>query len=202
MPTIPETFTKEGRFDKNPHDFFETPLDLATACLEAMQVEPTRALDIGCGTGVWGMAARKLWPSAFLTGIDIVDRLAGKPSPYDLFYQSDYTDYTLKHDVVFGNPPYSAKDNGNLAADIVMHGIDCLEDDGRLGMLLKTEFLHSERRFQQIFKKNPPVEMYAAVQRPSFYGNGSTNTICYSFFIWAKRNYRSNTTVTRWLSWR
>ncbi len=202
MSTIPATFTEEGRFAANPADFFETPIDLVTACLSKMaHWQPKTVLDVGCGTGVWGRAAREAWPDAALYGVDIENRMRGD-GPYDKFYQNDFRDIDPgKFDMVVGNPPYSSKGNRNLAANLVMHGLDCLDEDGRLGFLLKTEFVNADNRYNSLFRITPPAEQWVVVQRPSFYGNGRSNTICYSFFIWKKTNPH-RCTSTKWLSWR
>lgn len=203
MSTIPATFSKEGRFDKNPHDLFETPMGLVTACLSKMGPwQPDTVLDVGCGYGAWGRGARVAWPDARIVGVDIVPRLPVE-HPYNNFYRNDFLDIDPgKFDFIIGNPPYSAEGNRNLAADLVMHGLDCLADEySRLGFLLKTEFLNADNRYNQIFRVNPPVEHWVVVQRPSFLNNGRSNTICYSFFIWAKQN-KTQQTITRWLSWR
>jgi len=203
MSTIPATFDKKDkRFDKNPNDFFETPMPLVTACLSKMaHWQPETVLDVGCGYGAWGRGARTAWPEARIVGVDIVPRLPVE-HPYDNFYRNDFLDVELgMFDFVIGNPPYSSKSNRNLAADLVMHGLDCLGEDGRLGFLLKTEFVNADNRYNTLFRINPPAEQWVAVQRPSFYGNGRSNTICYSFFIWKKANPMLST-QTRWLSWR
>lgn len=203
MSTIPATFDKEQtRFDKNPHDLFETPMPLVTACLSKMaHWQPKTVLDVGCGYGAWGRGARAAWPEARIVGVDIVPRLPVEHT-YNNFYRNDFLDVDPgTFDFVIGNPPYSAKGNRNLAADLVMHGLDCLAEDGRLGFLLKTEFVNADNRYNSLFRINPPIEHWVVVQRPSFYGNGRSNTICYSFFIW-KRSNPQLCTQTRWLSWR
>lgn len=203
MSTMPTTFDKDApRFEENPQDFFETPIELATACLKLLvKILPRNVLDIGCGTGVWGRAAESVWPNAKLYGVDVVNRMNGL-GPYDHFYQNNFLDVEIgTFGVVAGNPPYSAEGNRNLAADLVLHGIDHLTNFGRLGFLLKTEFLNADNRYNAIFSKNPPLQQWVIVQRPSFYGNGRSNTICYSFFIWGKEN-PLGFTETRWLSWR
>lgn len=204
MSTIPATFDKDKpRFEVNPQDLYITDPRLVEACLRKMHLhceEPYMILDVGCGTGNWGRGARDRFPDARLYGVDLVDRMEGD-DPYDTFYQCDFLELTGKWGWVIGNPPFSSKTNGKLAADMIVHGIDCLRDDGALGFILKTEAVHSQDRFNRIFSHNPPNFQYVCVQRPGWYGDGSTNTIEYSFFIWQKKN-SFGCMQSRWLSWR
>lgn len=209
MPTIPKTFNPDKpRFKKNPNDFFVTPDELALACvslLHGLQYnDESKILDVGCGTGVWGKAARKTYPLAKLTGVDVVSFPDfNLSSIYDYVYYGDYLSIDLftKYDLIIGNPPYSSVDNDHLAEDIVLRSLTLLTDNGYLGLLLKTEFKASARRYKNIFLNNAPLFEYQCVQRPNWqnYKKGS-NTIEYSFFIWRKQP--TYETVIRWLSWR
>lgn len=216
MSTIPKTFDKDKpRFKKNPNDFFVTPDELALACLQELtfviqddipQNNPN-ILDVGCGTGVWGKAARLTHPLAQLTGIDIVHRPeVDLTAIYDLAYLGDYLNpltlgESTKYNLIVGNPPYSSATNSHLAEDIVLASLDRLTDNGYLGLLLKSEFKASDRRYKNIFYNHSPLFEYQCVQRPNWanYKKGS-NTIEYSFFVWGKEvNY---VTSVRWLNWR
>lgn len=204
MSSIPNVFTGT-RFKKNPFDYYETPQDLAYKCISRMPMTPANTksiLDVGFGKGIWGTAARMIYPRAYLTGVDIQD------FPHDVVYHETHrnTDYLTfntgnTYDLIIGNPPYSSQANSHLAEDMVLHSLTLLNDNGYLGFLLKTEFKASFRRFINIFSTHAPVLEYQLVQRPNWtnYKKGS-NTIEYSFFIWKKQsNYE---TITRWLNWR
>jgi methyltransferase family protein len=215
MPTIPKTFDKDNpRFDKNPNDFFETPVEIATECLKVLNYvvgdnlphnNPT-ILDVGCGSGVWGKAAKQVYPHSWLIGIDIV--MPDFHKPYDIIYKIDYLKHFDEYDLIIGNPPYSSKDNRYLVNDIITHSSDLLADNGYIGMLLKTEFLASERRYKNIFTHHAPLFMYQLIPRPYWtnYANGyvhnhkSSNTIEYAFYIWQKQ--KNTETKVRWLNWK
>lgn len=208
MPVIPKTFDKDNnRFDKNPNDLFQTDIRLAIACLELMPFKDY-ILDVGCGKGVWGKAARQTHKLSHLTGVDIIDYLGSNPNdfkapyPYDVYDIEDYLTYGegLKFDLIIGNPPFSNKDNRHLAEDIVLHSFDLLNDNGYLGLLLKTEFLASLRRFENIFSTHAPLVMYQLIPRPYFNNLKGSNTIEYAFFIWQKQE--NTETKVKWLNWK
>ena len=216
MSTIPKTFDKDKpRFKKNPNDFFVTPDELALSCVSTLHglqfKETSRILDVGCGTGVWGKAAKTIYPQSQLTGVEInsdivVDSNLDIHNIYDLIYIGDYINkYTVGehslYDLIVGNPPYSSATNGHLAEDIVLTSLTRLTDNGYLGLLLKSEFKASARRYENIFKNYAPLFEYQCVQRPNWvnYKKGS-NTIEYSFFIWGKEV--NDETCVRWLNWR
>lgn len=208
MSIQPKTFSKEERFDKNPQDFYPTPMRTVIACLatlKALKPDARGIADPGCGTGVWGRAARHFWRDALtIGGCDIVNRL-GPHHAYTGFFLDDFLKEAAiihpSYDLVIGNPPFSSKEDKALARKFIERGIAMLNPRGYLGFLLKTEAVHSQDRYDNVFSKNPPIQQWVLVQRPSFNGTGNTNTIEYSFFIWAKQNPKGYTEL-RWLDWK
>lgn len=216
MPTIPKTHSGK-RFKKNPNDYYETPLEIAIACLKTIPYNtPETLLDVGCGSGVWGKASNHIFDYPMSFGIDTIKSLSIDsesitPEPYDFYDVADYLtfDYRIYHplgqkrtfDLIIGNPPYSSETNLHLVEDIILHSLDLLSENGYLGFLLKTEFTASARRYKNIFSFHAPLFEYQLVQRPYWtnYKKGS-NTIEYSFFIWGKN--KNIETRKRWLSWK
>lgn len=200
MPTMPKTFTKEGRFEKNPNDFYETPLALCERVwwriVESFGApsDPMRVLDPGMGSGRWGAGLRnvlrKRYPQidAAITGIDIrPDALSAEyASSYDKTYEGDYLRFPLgeKFDYVVGNPPYSAPTNKRLALDFALRSMDAAKPNGLIALLYKLDFMAGTERYLELFHDNPPNEVWVLGRVPWLANSRSTNTIDYAMFVW------------------
>lgn len=199
MPTIPKTFDKDvPRWKKNKNDTFYTPLDFARAALQFEvfdNIFSDNILDPGCGTGVWGTAIKEKWPDSYLTGVDIDlpiiydHRDPGYMPQYNETDRGDYLKlkFFSKYDLILGNPPFSAAGDKRLAEKFVIKSLDLLEDHGILGFILKTEFLASQIRFENLWKVHRPTYILQSVDRINWtnYKKG-VNTIEYCFMIFQK----------------
>lgn len=164
-------------------DFYPTPV---TVCDDALQflpegLKPQCILDPGAGAGAWGIAARKRYPSALITGVELRPETP-RPSAYNFWIHEDFllTDVQVAFDLVIGNPPY------NRAEQFVKHSMAMLETDGYLIMLLRLNFLESQSRGRGLFRKFPPKTVVVRAGRVSFTGDGQSNATAYAYFIWQK----------------
>lgn len=212
MSTMPSTFIEEGRFEKNPNDFFQTPLPCAVAILKAFHDRymfpqwPYTIWDAGAGTGQWGRAAKQVWPDTSVIGIDI-DVSNTPDEVYDLVLEQDFLTLpadTTKYgcDLIIGNPPYSAAGNKKLAADFVETALSFAPAQGVL-FLMKTEFLGSQDRYHRLFNTitHRPQHIWQLASRPSWNGTGNSNTIEYAAFYWNANGWNRDTTIS-WLDWK
>lgn len=192
MSTQAKTFSAEGRFAKNPTDFFETPYPLARAALDILPADfaPERALDPAAGRGVWGAALRVKWPELRLLGLEIDPTLPAHPD-YNLWHTGDYLHWERTcqpFDLVATNPPYSHPSNRSLAEHFVQRALGMTANFGYVMMLLKTEFVGSSRG-RRLFVEHRPAAIYQSVRRlplmTTKYGQ-RTNTIEYAIFLWQK----------------
>jgi predicted RNA methylase len=207
MPVIPATFTDKGRFDVNPNDFFETPVQLCRAVWNKLLLTYPRltvggkvkVLDPGCGTGNWGTAAAaEFKPYSIkldLVGVDIDRQHAyydENHKAYSTVIKLDYTDKTglaamFRHGTyhfVVGNPPYSSKSNKNLALDFALAAFESVRSDGIVALMYKAEFLGSKTRYETLFKPTPPHWMWYLDRVPFRANSSKTNTIDYAMFVW------------------
>lgn len=128
-------------------------------------------------------------------GIDIVDR--GYPNTIVSDYLTWETD--TKYDNIISNPPYS------LGKEFVEKSIELLNDNGKLAMFLKVQFLEGDKR-EDMYDKYPPKYIYVFRKRMATWNNGEpldTNgkkwatTMCHAWYIWEKGS--TTEPVVRWL---
>lgn len=182
MPIIQTTETMRKR-DK--HDFYPTDYKV---CLAALKLLPQgrvfdRILDAGAGTGVWGLAARYLYPQAHIVGVEL--RGVKPHAAYNEWFHRSYKGSRLDPvDLGIGNPPYK------LAEQFVLRSLGLLAARrGVLLQLLQLNFLASQGRRTGIFAKYPPLAVYVMSRRPSFIHDwsenaGNTDATEYAIYIW------------------
>jgi methylase of polypeptide subunit release factors len=78
-------------------------------------------------------------------------------------------------DLVIGNPPY------NKAQDFAEHALSFVKEDGTIAMLLRLNFLGSQKR--EAFLREHFPNVYVLSHRPSF-TNGGTDATEYAWFTW------------------
>jgi hypothetical protein len=193
-PIITTTKVMRPRED---NDHYPTPYELARAALDQLPYMnyPQSVLDAGCGSGVWGQAARDKWGYSFLLdGVDIRD--VGVPAGYGEVYQLDYTTERLdgKYDVVIGNPPYSH------AEAFVRKALTNTFNGGYVLFLLRLAMLEGQARMTGLWREYPPMRVAVLGARPSFTGNGKTDATAYAVYLWRK-GYDGETTLS-WLDWK
>ena len=81
-----------------------------------------------------------------------------------------------KFDYIIGNPPYS------LAQEFLEKCFELADENTKIIMLLRTNFLESKKR-HEFWQKHPVNGLYVLSKRPSFTGKG-TDATSYSWFVW------------------
>jgi hypothetical protein len=96
---------------------------------------------------------------------------------------------------ILTNPPYKH------ATEFVIHSLELLQHGGQVVMFLKTTFLETERRYNDIFKTTPPKYVYQFIRRAMCAKNADFeearkmgSAVSYAFFIWEK-GYKGPTTL-------
>lgn len=130
-----------------------------------------------------------------ITALDIVDR--GYPNTIVQDFLTWETPY--KFDVIITNPPYS------LAGEFVEKGMSLLENNGKMAMFLKIQFLEGAKR-KELFEKYLPKYIYVFRNRMATWNNGQerdengkrwATTMCHAWFIWEKGS--KTEPIVRWL---
>jgi hypothetical protein len=81
-------------------------------------------------------------------------------------------------DIIITNPPYSK------AIEFITHAIDIVTDNGYVIMLLRINFLESQKR-KEFFIRNPLHSLFVLSKRPCFI-NGRSDSTGYAWFVWQK----------------
>lgn len=208
------TTDKEMR-DRDPFDHYPTPLGLCDAAMECIDFTPRQILDPGAGTGPWGVAARRRWPNAVISGIEVRD--TPRPDAYDSWYSKfGYIPVTAPRfpagpfkddkaqrralakyhadlyvyqqpvwecdpgsfDLIVGNPPYE------YAEEFVRMALRHLAPHGSIVFLFRLAFLESQDRGAGLWREYPPYRVSVCSKRPSFTGNGKTDSAAYALYYW------------------
>lgn len=177
-------------------DTYDTPEPLARAVCWALRPEmgsfsyPERILEPSAGTGVFIHAARQVWPKATIAGIDIAPR-GPEVLKADFFELPRREEY----DLVIGNPPWS------LAQEFVEHSLRVVRNLGVVAFILRTSFWHGQQRVDGLHRPHPPRFWLPLRERPSYTGDGKSDSVDSSVFVWQK-GFSGRTEVLPHLHWR
>ena len=181
----------------NGFEHFVTPEWIIEAALNLIPQSPAPSLviDAGAGTGVWGRVARRQWGNGvWVEGIE-VDENRTRTDDYNTWqkvdFLSDFWPWGHKADVVMSNPPFS------LAELFVRQGLDLAHPDGgRVVMLLRLAFLEGQARGKGLWRETPLEHVAVLSARPSFTGNGKTDSkTAYAIFVW-RNGYAGQPTIS------
>jgi len=221
--------------DRDCFEHYPTPYELCLAALKESRLTAFPSmnlsiLDPGAGTGVWGEAARTIWPNAHITGIELRDTVT-HPTAYDTWLTSNYITTQFvdrKFDLIIGNPPYGdvweqeqrrlkkeAKRRREYyvrpkrpadqpmadAEAFTRKALSELAMGGSLVFLLRLAFLEGQNRSEKFWPTHCPEKVLTLSKRPSFTGNGKTDATAYSMFYWSINNSHSEYYKGGWLKW-
>lgn len=113
--------------------------------------------------------------------MDVVDR--GYPgTDVKDFFTATKDDLKCSPDII-SNPPYA------LASEFIQHCLDISMDTVKVAMLLKIQFLETQKRYN-LFRNHPPKKIYVFVNRVNCGKNGvfsgESSAVCYAWFVWKK----------------
>ena len=138
---------------------------------------------------------------------------------YDIFphkesiIQQDYMklDSNGKYDVIITNFPYkmATKTNPIGFTQLLKKALQDIKPDGYVCSFQKLLQLESKARYDEIYSRYKPENIYVYVKRVKCYRGGDTekykdmnSTICYSWVIWHKDKngfYSNKTTNLDWI---
>lgn len=175
-------------------DFYATDPKSTKALLDNVKFEGDSFLEPCCGQGHISKLIEEYYPNAEVVSQDLVDRGYGNTGIDFLTCEFD-----RKFDNVITNPPFK------LAQEFIEKSLDILNDNGKIAMFLKVQFLEGMGR-KEFFEKAPLKYVYVFRARQSPWMNGSpvdekgkkwSSTMCFAWFIFEK-GYEGEP-IIRWL---
>lgn len=173
--------------DRESNDFYATDPSVLNL-LSAKYVIPDVVMEPACGTGCLSQwltdKGHKVYSS------DLVNRGYGE-------VQNFFEMLTIPDDCkcILTNPPYK------YATEFVLHALELLPIGGHAVFFLKTTFLETERRYNELFKNYPPRFVYQFIRRAMCAKNADFeearkmgSAVSYAFFIWEK-GYKGQTII-------
>ncbi|WP_291626124.1 NAD(P)-dependent oxidoreductase [Clostridium sp.] len=139
---------------------------------------------------------KQYYPNEDIFYMDIVDR-GYEDTLVDNFLEHDFKGQ--KFDNIITNPPYS------LAQEFLERSMEIINENGKVAMFLKIQFLEGVKR-REMFKKYPPKYIYVFTKRQNTWRNGSAvdekgkpwaTTMCFAWFIWEEGF--NGEPIVRWL---
>jgi len=167
-------------------DFYATDPYAIRSALPLMQ-------ELGLYKNIWecacgnGLLAQELKDNGyFVVSTDLIDRGYDKSGV-------DFLKCELKFEGdILTNPPFK------LAEEFVEHGIELLQDNNKLWLFLKIQFLETAKR-KELFKKYPPKYVLINSERICCAMNGEFNK--YFKYDKVKRKYMGGTQLYCWYCW-
>ena len=189
---------KELDFHPTPHEFVRATLQLVRRKFDLYGLS-FNALDPGAGRGAWGKGLKGMYKRANITGIE-VNPIMTNPGYYSNWVTGSYLTYRPEQpfDLIVGNPPYNKPFKG-IGQAFLERARTHLSPRGIIVFLMRSSFAHGQDRYKTLYKSWKPRAIFFSVRRPSFSGDGGTESGDTSVYIWEKRS--APHPYTDWLDW-
>lgn len=183
--------TKRGG-QKSEADFYPTPAWCTRRLLERLRLPEGDWLEPGAGDGALIRAVSEKRQDIRWTALELREECAPRlklPSVKDIIITDKFVEpgvpeekkplYGRLFDVAFGNPPFS------LAMPFIHESLRYCDN---VVFLLRLNYMGSEER--NAWMKDHMPDIYILPNRPSFRGDGQTDSIEYAWYHWNKNNLR------------
>lgn len=190
--------------EREANDYYSTPTEEVTNILETLSIDFSNKTILEPCVGGGHMAegineyiAAHNFSNVTLLGSDIQDR-GYKDEKWQLKYGKNYDffsdDYPYSNaDILIMNPPYSCIEGFMIRA---------LEIASIVIMLGRTQVLEGQGRYDNVYKNNPPSEIYQYVDRIKCYKNGekdnTSSAQAYCWIVWRQEEVKEEPTL-KWI---
>lgn len=168
------------------HEAYFTPSAIVLQGLRSLAtiLQPRVVLDLGAGAGVFGQAARAVWPAARLVAVEIrASERVHLRQHFDEVLVDDATTCRLPQaDLVVSNPPFTR------AARLAERALDIVRPGGAVGFLTRQTWGDADL-VEELLRRRPPVAELTISGRASMAGAGESTKdhFGYQWLVWRGR---------------
>lgn len=156
-------------------DFYSSPPQMIDYLLKYEKFSKN-IWECACGNG--NLSKRLEYYGYDVKSTDLVYRGYGKKESVDFLKQKE----KFKGDIIT-NPPFK------FATEFALKSLELT--NRKVALVCRIQFLESQRRYDEIFKEQPPKNILIFVKRLNCYRNNSkpinSSAICYCWIIWDKK---------------
>ena len=177
--------------EREDNDFYATDPVAIDKLMGTMSL-PEKIWECACGTGCLSERLKNFGYNVVST--DLVDRGYGEVRDF-----LKTTELPNGCTIILTNPPYK------YALQFIKHSLDLLPDGGLCVMFLKTTFLEGQRRYDELFSKQPPRYVLQFSKRVLCAKNGQFqrmrdgggSAVAYAWYVWEK-GYKGDP-IIKWI---
>ena len=178
---------KKGNPDRQQDDFYATPTVEVENFFKRYEKLTGTTLEPSCGMGHMVKGIESVFPGLKIISTDLVDRGFGEG---DLDFLVDSYPYIENVKNIVMNPPFK------LINEFTLKALEIAED--KVIIFARMQFAESEKRFNKIFKDNPPQRIYIYVDRVKCLkdgtDDGTSSSMSFAWFVWDKKALNQQTT--------
>jgi hypothetical protein len=178
--------------EREENDYYATD---PIAIDKLLKVEQPSNFIYECACGEGHLSERLKQYGFEVYSSDIVDRGYYSANIKDFFEQKEIASYFD----ILTNPPYK------FAKEFVLKALDLVDTGRKVFMFLKLQFLEGKARYNELFSKHPPKNIYVFSERVMCAKNGDFekmkagggSAVAYAWFVWEKGFVGQ--TVIKWI---
>ena len=175
--------------ERETNDYYATD---PSAIDDLLKVEKFGCEIWECAVGEGHLAKRLEEHKYIVFASDIVDR--GYKGTVVMDFLGDENNMREKDIDIVTNPPYK------YCSEFILKALDCVKRGNKVAMFLKLTTLEGQKRYEEIYSKQPPKTVYIYSKRKQCAKNGKfegTSAVCYAWFVWEK-GYHGDT-ILKWI---